>query len=231
MTPAQQITRHYRGNWQGNQGLIPTPGHSPDDRGTSVKDAKNGEVVFYCHNGDQTLWQPLKDECRRLGLLPERERPQGGSWRETGRYEYVDADGIVAYRTVRIEQDGRPKKFRAQRPGASGGWIDGLGDTPRILYRFPDVIAADPTTFVYLTEGERKADKLTAWGFTATAIAFGANGWRDCYAQALSGRTVIILPESGWCASPGCPWGAAMASPPCSRACPLGAQDRSGVRP
>ena len=163
----------------------------------TVKDADNGEVVFYCHNGDDAAWRGLKDECRRLGLLPQRQRPQGGVWRQTGCYEYVDEDGAVAYRTVRLEKEGERKRFKAQRPDGRGNWIDKLDPAaPRILYRLPDLIASPPATVVYLTEGERKADKLASWGLIATAIAFGAKGWRDAYAQQLIGRTVVILPDN-----------------------------------
>ncbi|WP_380941800.1 AAA family ATPase [Sphingomonas floccifaciens] len=162
----------------------------------TVKDANGGDVVFYSHNGGD--WQAVKDECRRLGLLPERQRrPNGEVWRETGRYEYVDADGTVAYRTVRLEKAGERKRFTAQRPDGRGGWVNKLDpNAPRILYRLPDIIAADRASVVYLTEGERKADKLAGWGFVATAIAFGAKGWRDTYAKALADRTVIILPDN-----------------------------------
>lgn len=196
MTPAQSITRHFGGEWQGSQGAFPTPGHSKSDRGMTVKDAADGDVVFYSHNGGD--WQAVKDECRRLGLLPERQRVRDGdTWRETGRYEYVDADGTVAYRTVRKEKVGERKRFVAQRPDGRGGWLNGLDkDAPRILYRLPEIIAADRASVVYLTEGERKADKLASWGFVATAIAFGAKGWRDTYAKALANRTVVILPDN-----------------------------------
>jgi hypothetical protein len=36
----------------------------------------------------------------------------------------------------------RPKGFWDRRPNGKGGWISRVGDTPRVLYRLPDVIAA-----------------------------------------------------------------------------------------
>lgn len=197
MTPAQNITRHFRGEWHGSYGAFPTPGHSASDRGTTVKDIADGDVVFACHNGECD-WQALKDECRRVRLLPDRQpRNDNEPWRDTGRYEYCDTDGTIAYRTVRREKPGERKRFLAQRPDGRGGWIAGLDkDAPRILYRLPDILSADRASVVYLTEGERKADKLAEWGFVATAVAFGAKGWRDSYATALSDRTVVILPDN-----------------------------------
>ncbi|MEN2787857.1 AAA family ATPase [Sphingomonas qilianensis] len=193
---AENITRHFKGDWHGNQGLFPAPGHGPKDRGVSVKDAGDGDVVFHSFNGAD--WREIKDECRRVGLLPGRgiEPAAPATWRETGVYDYVGADGAVAYRTVRKEKRGEGKRFVAQRPDGRGGWINGLGDVERVVYRLPDLLAADPTAIVYVVEGERKADKLADWGMVATAVAFGAKGWRDSYAAALAGRTVGILPDN-----------------------------------
>lgn len=204
MTLAQDITRHYGGDWHGSYGSFPAPGHSKHDRGVTVKDTAGGDVVFHTFNGAD--WREIKDDCRRLGLLPERERANDNcnGPRETGRYEYTDADGVVIYRTVRIEQAGQRKKFRAQRPDGRGGWVNGIGDVDRVPYRLPEIKAAiersalkdEPLPTIYLVEGERKADKLASWGFTATAIAFGCKGWRKTYADALAGCTVIILPDN-----------------------------------
>ncbi len=204
MTLAQDITRHYNGDWHGNYGAFPAPGHSKDDRGVTVKDTQDGDVVFNSFNGAD--WQELKAECRAIGLLPEREsRPRSNDGpRETGHYEYVDGDGAVIYRTVRIEEPGKRKRFMAQRPNGRGGWINGMGDVPKVLYRLPDIKAAiskaaltdggAPT--IYLVEGERKADKLASWGLVATAVAFGCKGWRCAYADMIVGCTVIILPDN-----------------------------------
>ena len=205
MTLAQDITRHFGGEWHGSYGAFPAPGHSADDRGVTVKDADGGrDVLFNSFNGAN--WREIKDECRRIGLLPEWDRANdnGDRPRETGHYEYADGDGTVLYRTVRIEQVGKRKRFQAQRPDGRGGWINGMGDAPRVPYRLPEIRAAieratvkdqDMPT-VYLVEGERKADKLASWGLVATAVAFGCKGWRKEYADALAGCTVIILPDN-----------------------------------
>ena len=195
MTLAQDITRAFNGDWRGDQGFIPTPGHSLRDRGSTVRDGDDGDVIFHSFNGGD--WRALKDECRRRGLLPERMREEiAQRWRVTGVYEFTDADGTVLYRTRRMEHPAKPKRFEVQRPDGKGGWIDKLGDCPRVLYRLPELLASDPTEPVYFVEGERKADKLAAWGLVATSIAFGAKGWRKSYADALAGRTVIFLPDN-----------------------------------
>lgn len=190
---AQKITAHFGGDWHGDEGQFPTPGHSDEDRGMSIRDADDGDVLIHSFNGGDPL--AIKDECRRLGLLPSRD-PGGNEQRQTGCYEYRDPEGAVLYRTRRIEEPDRRKRFIAERPSGRGGWVAKLGDVPRVLYLLPELLAADSAQPVYLVEGERKADKLAGWGLVSTACAFGAKGWRDAYAASLTGRTVIILPDN-----------------------------------
>ncbi len=210
MTPAQKITRHFGGEWHGTYGSFPAPGHSKGDRGMTVKDepsAPNGVLINSFNGGD-----PIEcfDDLRRAGILPPLSRANdnsaSGARRETGHYEYTDRNGEVLYRTVRVEQAGRRKRFEAQRPDGRGGWINGLGDVPRVLYRLPDfaqevALAASsdglrPMPTIYLVEGERKADKLASWGLFATSCAFGCKGWRKSYAEDLAGCSIIILPDN-----------------------------------
>lgn len=195
MTDLRRIAAATGGDVRGNSVAFPTPGHSKRDRGTVATldpNAPDGLLVHSFNGGDPLA---IKDELRAIGVLPERERGEG--WRATGTYEYADETGTVLYRTVRKEKPGERKRFVAERPQGRG-WTNGLGDTRRVLYRLPELLAADPAAPVYLVEGERKADKLAGWGFTATAIAFGAKGWhpRHRYAEALAGRTVAILPDN-----------------------------------
>jgi RecA-family ATPase len=190
---AQNITRHFQGEWHGSYGAIPTPGHSARDRGLTVKDGENGEPVFYAHNDVSFDWRGMKDECRKLGLMPD--RMASAEWRETGSYTYRAASGATLYRTVRKERAGAGKRFEAQRL-ESGRWIGKLDRVERVPYRLPELLAADPVEPVYFVEGERKADKLAGWGMVATAIAFGCKGWRREYAQHFTGRTVVILPDN-----------------------------------
>ncbi|WP_171955436.1 AAA family ATPase [Novosphingobium sp. NDB2Meth1] len=162
-------------------------------------DAPDGLLVHSFNGGDPLA---VKDELRRQGLLPERQERQGmpkPQWRETGCYEYDNGRGDVVYRTKRLEATGHAKRFVAER-FEGGRWVNGLGDQPRVLYRLSDLHAAieagGDNLVVYFVEGERKADKLALMGFVATAIAFGANGWRDEYAKPLTGLSVVILPDN-----------------------------------
>lgn len=197
MTIAQSITRHYGGEWHGTYGAFPAPGHSRSDRGMTVKDAPDAPdgVLIHSFNGGDPL--AVKDECRAAGLLPQRSNDNQP--RAVGHYDYVDADGVVVYRTVRIEEARKRKRFEAQRPDGRGGWTRGMGDALRVLYRLPEIEAAKrekAKPLIILVEGERKADKLASWGYIATSCAFGCKGWRKAYADALVGCSVVILPDN-----------------------------------
>ena len=62
-------------------------------------------------------------------------------------YEYTDAAGNVVFQTVRYE----PKDFRQRRPDGKGGWIWNLQEIQPVLYRLPEVMAAD---HIVIFEGE-----------------------------------------------------------------------------
>ena len=63
----------------------------------------------------------------------------------------------------------------------------------RVLYRLPEVLAAEE---VMLVEGEKDADRLRALGFVATTNPQGAGKWRPEYAETLAGKRVVILPDN-----------------------------------
>ena len=65
-----------------------------------------------------------------------------------------------------------------------------------MLYRLPELLAADPAQPVYIAEGEKDIDNLALLGFTATTNVGGAAKWKPEYGEALKGRTVYILPDN-----------------------------------
>jgi hypothetical protein len=203
MIDLHAIARHYGGTVTGGQALIPTIGHSAKDRGTAIKadaSAPDGCLV-HCFNGGDPLAE--KDRLRADGFLPKPEpKADIGPWEPVATFEYANAKGEVIYRTVRRQPANwqgpgkRPKEFRAERREGAR-WVCGMGDCERVPYRLPKLRQAiDAGETVFLVEGEAKADKLASWGFPATAVAFGARGWRAEYAQHFKGARVIILPDN-----------------------------------
>jgi len=67
---------------------------------------------------------------------------------------------------------------------------------PQVLYRLPELLAADPSQPVILVEGEKDADGVAALGVCATTNPGGSKKWRDSYSDALAGRHVVLLPDN-----------------------------------
>lgn len=107
------------------------------------------------------------------------------------RYVYTDEDGRALFRVCRKE----PKGFYQQRREGDT-WVRGLTDTRRVLYRLPAVLeAAAAGTTVYVVEGEKDADALSAAGVVATCNPGGAGKWREEYTTALAGAEVVIVAD------------------------------------
>jgi hypothetical protein len=103
-------------------------------------------------------------------------------------YPYEDEDGDLLSQQVRYF----PKAFRFRRPAENGGWHWNLEGVRKVLYRLPEVIAADE---VVVTEGEKDAERLRKWGLTATCNPGGAGKWRDEYSKFLKGKRVVVLQD------------------------------------
>lgn len=107
-------------------------------------------------------------------------------------YSYVDAVNDLVYQVLR-----RPgKRFVVRRPDGQGGWVTNAKGVARVLYRLPELLAADPEAPVFVVEGEKDVDRLRRDGLIATTNPFGAGKWRDAYMGYLAGRRVVILRDN-----------------------------------
>jgi putative DNA primase/helicase len=66
----------------------------------------------------------------------------------------------------------------------------------RVLYRLPELLAADPAAVVFVPEGEKDVDAMRALGFVATCNVGGAGKWRTEYSESLAGRHTVILADN-----------------------------------
>ncbi|MDA1315123.1 MAG: CHC2 zinc finger domain-containing protein [Acidobacteria bacterium] len=109
-------------------------------------------------------------------------------------YTYRDEHGAPLYRVVRTE----PKGFYQQR-WSGVEWVNGIGQTRRVLYRLPEVLEA---AIVFVVEGEKDVETLRKWGFTASTTSGGSGAkWLPEFTDALRGREVIVIPDNdgpGW---------------------------------
>lgn len=114
-------------------------------------------------------------------------------------YRYRDAAGVVRYWKKRLEpgRGGRSKEFSFHHPGQEGGEVSGRGDCPPLLYNLHRLATAPPGELVFVAEGEKKIDVLSAWGLVAVCTDSGAAGrWPEGFGGFFTGRTVVILPDN-----------------------------------
>lgn len=112
-------------------------------------------------------------------------------------YDYCDEDGVLLFQVCRYE----PKDFRQRRPKEGGkGWDPSVKGVRQVPYRLPHMLKQS-TAPVFIVEGEKDVDTLTAEGLVATCNAGGADTgkgskWSDELVPFFAGREVVILPDN-----------------------------------
>jgi len=165
---------------------VKCPAHEDKTPSLSIGQGRTG-AVLYCQAGCST-----DAVLAALGLKPADlfDAPAQSVPVEVKRYEYTDSAGKRLFDQVRYQ----PKDFRLRLPGRDSG---GIGDTPRVLFRLPEVIkAVAEDRWVLVTEGEQDADRLRELGFVSTTSPMGAGKWHLCDTAVLSGAKVAALPDN-----------------------------------
>ena len=181
----------------------PAPGH-PGDRSASncaVWVGSSGSVGAVCHSHDCAY----DDILRGLGAISQvasrdgggrsarRGKPDTARSRIVATYDYRDRGGELLFQVVRYT----PKGFRQRRPDRTGGWTWSTKGVERVLYRLPELLAADRDETVFICEGEKDADNLAALGLVTTTAPGGAGKWGQVSdLSALAGRRVVALPDN-----------------------------------
>ncbi|MGI8446060.1 MAG: hypothetical protein ACR2MP_02515 [Streptosporangiaceae bacterium] len=177
----------------------PAPDHDDRKASLSVAQGDCGAVVC-CQAGcdtDTAVLPPLKLALRDLFDRPGKRKEL--PFRVVAEYRYTDERGELLY----VKERREPKDFRVKRPDGRGGWAWKLAaDTPRVLYRLPEVIAAvRDGRPVFLVEGEKDADRLASLGHAATCNFDGAAKegqrakWRPEYGDTLRGADIVIVAD------------------------------------
>lgn len=110
-------------------------------------------------------------------------------------YDYNDEQGALVFQVLRYKK-GASKTFKQRHPDGSGGWIWKMDGVRVVPYRLPEILAADPAAPVFVCEGEKDVDNLTALGLVATSNHGGAGKWKNDHARHLAGRRVVIVPDN-----------------------------------
>jgi AAA domain-containing protein len=180
----------------------PGPNHGKDDASLSVwldEDEPGGIGVHSFSGRDDGDPLALKDWVRReLGLPDWKPAPKGSNGHDrdpiTAKYQYDGADGSPVLLVNRT----KAKKFLQQKPDGSGGWAwGGIADKLKVPYRLPELIEAIGLgKTIYVVEGEKSADALTARGYASTCSPGGAGKWPEHFAQHFQSADVLILADN-----------------------------------
>lgn len=171
------------------------PAHADNRASLSVKRGEEGKVLLNCHAGCETA-----DIVAAMGLtmkdlfLPTKAKGSrtNGTGKIVAEYSYGDERGELLYQILRTASKG----FKARRPDGNGGWVWKVNGVRRVLYRLPELLAADPKTPVYIVEGEKDVDRLRGLGLVATCNPFGAGKWSADFNESLRRRNVVIIPDN-----------------------------------
>jgi len=111
--------------------------------------------------------------------------------KEVARYAYTDESGAKIFDVVRFE----PKDFRQQ--AADGSWVTkGLR---RVPYHLPEILG-NTDLRLYVVEGEKDVETLSALGCLATCNPGGSSSWGeldpDAFQAAFKGRDVVCLADA-----------------------------------
>jgi hypothetical protein len=190
--------RHQAGKWRAQ-----CPAHGKKDESDlnlSIEAGANGGIVCKCFSSGcktETVAEALGVPMRELMPPPA----MNGAARVSldtpaARYRYTDVTGNLLFEVWRYA----PKTFRPHHLDAEGKWVRGLPESiPRVLYRLPQLLSADPREPVFLCNGEKAVERLLKLGLVATVNVGGeSTRWRNRpeWCEPLKGRFVCILQDN-----------------------------------
>ncbi len=168
-------------------------------------------ISFVCRHFSYDFQQAVEWLAQRMLAAPA---PPTRRIKEI--YDYQNEKRATQHQTIRYE----PKGFSQRRPDGDGHWVWGLsageywqnqrgdwykcqaGKTGRlwpaaetVLYRLPELIAADPRETIWIVEGEKDVETLRAKRLSATCNPMGAGAWKESYNNYLKNRRVVIIPD------------------------------------
>ncbi len=169
----------------------PCPGHGNGNgdkhQSLYIKTGTDGRTLLYCQAHCE-----LKDILSAIGLTINDISPLN---RQQNRKDF-DFNSIVAvydyHNGTRKIRDAN-KNFLWQHQ-EKGRWTNGRGKAPHVLYK-----KGKEQQTVYIVEGEKDADNLSALGLYVVSGEHGAGKdgkWYNEYSDELSGKDIRIIPDN-----------------------------------
>lgn len=188
------------------------PCHDDNDPSLNINQGDNGGWVMRCvvcnAGAEKVIASGRYPNLSMADLMPaERNGHNGkpkGDWNQwcidnwgefVASYDYTDENGKLIKQVVRAVKDGK-KQFPQRRRDETGKWRYKCAGLRVVVYRLHILAKADPSTTVFLVEGEKDVRTLEDWGFLATCNDQGAEKFTKQHAEHLRGRRVVILPDN-----------------------------------
>lgn len=184
----------------------------------SIAEERDGKILVYCHRGGgcsapdivksvglslSDLMPPSERVASMDSYVARKETPVVKPKKKekltlVAEYDYHDENGTLLFQKRRFVNESGKKTFLQRSPDGSGGWVNSIPDeTPRVLYNLPAVLEAKrKKQSIWVVEGEKDADTLTAMGACATTMPNGAGSWKQLHTDALAGATVDIIADN-----------------------------------
>ena len=186
--PVEQVLHRVTGvKRSGARWMARCPAHEDGTASLQIARGDDGRALIKCFAGCA-----LPDILGKLGIKTSDLFVQDTHVEPDVIFTYRNMDGTIAYQVVRKA----PKEFKQRRPNGGNQWVWNMEGVKRVLYRLPEVLAAERAQEIYIVEGEKDADRLSLYKLTATTNSGGAGKWSDEYSDYLRGRAVVILPDN-----------------------------------
>jgi putative DNA primase/helicase len=188
--------------WKGH-----CPAHKDKSPSLSIDHGRNGGIILNCHAKCHIDSICAALNITQADLFPPKQpktQTQGKpSYSIDKVYDYKDESGTLLFQAVRkrltdpAKFPNEPRKqFRQRAPDGKGNWVWSLQGVRRILYRLPELLAANPGAIVWIVEGEKDVDRLRSLGLTATCNPMGAGKWLDEFSDFLVGHDCVIIEDN-----------------------------------
>lgn len=195
---------------EGKDWMCLCPAHADRNPSLSLCDGEDGKLMGYCYAG--CTWPAIENALKQRGIPYNKGRQYhnkivplkhhgkkdplsiGAKIRGlpiVDRYDYTTEDRVYLYSKYRLKEANGTKSFSILP-----------SKVPSVLYNLPDIKRARENGLtVYLCEGEKDANSISALGLISTTPPHGAgkskgNKWLDSYTEALRGLDVVIFADN-----------------------------------
>jgi hypothetical protein len=183
------------------------PAHDDTNPSLSISQGDDGRILLHCQSNEckpENIMQAAGLSAKDM-FVP---RPSNSSNAEWGNlvqaYDYTDEEGTLLFQVCRFEKSQRQmtgedvvvKTFRQRKPDGDNGWNWRVGNTRRVLYQLPKILAESDDYPVFVVEGEKQVHFLESVGLIATCNPQGAGKWKAEFAESLAGRDVVVVPDN-----------------------------------